>query len=155
MQETHIEYRGSPKSCMCNSPRMGQGQGCGWADLEGGLGEIKEVLEMGRLGSWLLLFTVLSWAISLTSLSFSFFTCEMGITLLPLLPPLLPSPPSTTSSPPFFLPLPSLFPSLTPRPPHFLLLLHLFKEKETSFWGPRALRFSWRLPCKGRRRQWK
>lgn len=51
------------------------------------------------------LFTVLSWAVALTSLSFSFITCQMGITLLLLLSPPPPSLPFLSS------PSPSLFSS--------------------------------------------
>ena len=61
------------------------------------------------MGILTLLFTVLSGAISLTSLSFSFITCQMGIMLfLLLLPP--PSLPFLSSSP-------LLLPSSLPSPP--------------------------------------
>ena len=76
------------------------------------------------MGILTLLFTVLSGAISLTSLSFSFITCQMGIMLFLLLlpPPSLPFP--------SFPPLPFSFPLL------FLLLLHLFQEREAFFEPP-------------------
>jgi len=77
---------------------------------------IKGVLEVGRLGSWL--FTVLSWVISLTFLSFSFITCIMGILLLlSFLPPPFPPhyPPLPFSLPPYP---PSSSPPL-PLPPPF------------------------------------
>lgn len=55
----------------------------------------------GQIGVRTLLLAVLFWAISLTSLSFSFFTCKMGIMLLLLLLR-LPFPFLSFSTPPPF-----------------------------------------------------
>lgn len=54
----------------------------------------------GQIGTLTLLLAVLFWEISLTSLSFSFFTCKMEIMLLLLL--LLPFPFLSFSTPPPF-----------------------------------------------------
>ena len=132
MGDTHREYCGSPKSHVDNSSSMRQG--CrsrvwrSWSWMWPS--RIKGILEGGRLGSWL--FTVLSWVISLTSLSFSFITCTMGILLLlSFLPP---------PFPPHYPPLPFSLPPHPPSPPpHPFLFLLLFKEG---------------LPCRGRRRRW-